>query len=118
MPVAGPVGIGSLAVMAERGSGLLIGVDSDWSVSQADKADFVLASVLKKIDVFVMNSCEAVMNGTFKGGEDYALTLENGGVGLGIGTAWADKVPAALKAEIDALIPEIIAGKVAVMPTR
>ena len=80
MPVAGPVGIGSLAVMAERGSGLLIGVDQDWSVTQPDNAEFVLASALKKIDVFVMNTCEAVMNGTFKGGEDYALTLENGGV--------------------------------------
>ena len=38
-----------------------------------------------------MNTCEAVMNGTFKGGEDYALTLENGGVGLGIGSAWAEQ---------------------------
>jgi basic membrane protein A and related proteins len=118
MPVAGPVGIGSLAVMAERGSGLLIGVDSDWSVSQADQKDFVLASALKKIDVFVMNSCEAVMNGTFKGGEDYALTLENGGVALGYGSAWESKVPAALKAEIEALIPQIIAGTVVVTPTR
>jgi basic membrane protein A len=118
MPVAGPVGIGSLAVMAERGSGLLIGVDQDWAVTQSGSADFVLASALKKIDVFVMDSCEAVMNGTFKGGEDYALTLENGGVGLGISSTWADKIPAALKAEVDALIPEIIAGKIAVMPTR
>jgi basic membrane protein A len=118
MPVAGPVGIGSLAVMAERGSGLLIGVDQDWAVTNADSADYVLASALKKIDVFVMNTCESVMNGTFKGGEDYALTLENGGVGLGIGAKWESKIPAALKAEIDALIPEIIAGKVAVMPTR
>jgi basic membrane protein A len=118
MPVAGPVGIGSLAVMAERGSGMLIGVDQDWAVTQPDQKAFVLASALKKIDVFVMNSCEAVMNGTFKGGEDYALTLENGGVALGIGSAWADKIPAELKAEVDALIPEIIAGKIAVTPTR
>jgi basic membrane protein A len=118
MPVAGPVGIGSLAVMAERGSGLLIGVDQDWAVTQPDNAEFVLASALKKIDVFVMDTCEAVMNGTFKGGEDYALTLENGGVALGIASTWASKIPAELKAEIDALIPQIIAGEVAVMPTR
>jgi basic membrane protein A len=118
MPVAGPVGLGSLAVMAETNSGLLIGVDSDWSVANPDKADFILASALKKIDVFVMDSCEKVMAGTFKGGEDYALTLENGGVGLGYGSAWAAKVPAALKAEIEGLIPQIIAGEIAVMPTR
>ena len=53
MPVAGPVGLGTLAVMQERGTGLLIGVDNDWSVANPDKADFVLASALKKIDVFV-----------------------------------------------------------------
>lgn len=118
MPVAGPVGIGSLAVMAERKSGLLIGVDQDWSVTQPDQKDYILANALKKIDVFVMNTCEAVMNGTFKGGEDYALTLENGGVGLGYGSVWADKVPSALKGEIDALIPQIIAGTLKVTPTR
>ncbi|MBN2256448.1 MAG: BMP family ABC transporter substrate-binding protein [Anaerolineaceae bacterium] len=118
MPVAGPVGIGSLAVMAERGSGLLIGVDQDWAVTQASSANFVLASALKKIDVFVVDSCEAVMNGTFKGGEDYALTLANGGVGLGISSTWESKIPADLKAEVEALIPQIIAGEIAVMPTR
>jgi basic membrane protein A len=118
MPVAGPVGVGSLAVMAERKSGLLIGVDQDWSVTNADQKDYILASALKKIDVFVMNTCEAVMNGTFKGGEDYALTLSNGGVGLGFGSVWADKIPSALKAEIEALIPQIIDGTVKVTPTR
>jgi len=118
MPVAGPVGIGSLAVMAERKSGLLIGVDQDWSVTQPDQKDYILASALKKIDVFVMNTCEAVMDGSFKGGEDYALTLDNGGVALGYGSVWADKVPSALKDEIDALIPDIISGKIAVTPTR
>jgi basic membrane protein A and related proteins len=118
MPVAGPVGVGSLAVMAERKSGLLIGVDQDWSVTNADQKDYILASALKKIDVFVINACESVMNGTFKGGEDYALTLANGGVALGYGSVWADKVPSALKAEIEALIPQIIDGTLKVTPTR
>lgn len=118
MPVAGPVGLGTLAVLQERGTGLLIGVDNDWSVANPDKADFVLASALKKIDVFVYDSVKQVVEGTFKGGETYFLTLENGGVALGYGSAWADQVPAELKAEIDALIPGIISGEIPTMPTR
>lgn len=118
MPVAGPVGLGTLAVMQERGSGLVIGVDNDWSIANPDQADFVLASALKKIDVFVYDSIEKVVNGEFVGGEDYALTLENNGVGLAYGTAWEDQIPADLLAEIEALIPQIIAGEIAVLPTR
>jgi len=118
MPVAGPVGAGTLAVMQERGTGLLIGVDDDWSVKYPDQADFILASAMKKINVFVYDTIEKVINGEFAGGEDYALTLENDGVGLVYGTAWADQIPAELMAEIEALIPQIIDGSIAVMPTR
>ena len=118
MPVAGPVGLGTLAVLQERGTGLLIGVDNDWSVANPDKADFILGSALKKIDVFVFESIEAVVDGTFKGGAPYLLTLENGGVGLGYGSKWANQIPADLKAEVEALIPGIISGEIATLPTR
>lgn len=118
MPVAGPVGLGTLAVLQERGTGLLIGVDNDWSVANPDKADFILASALKKIDVFVFESIEEVVNGTFKGGAPYILTLENGGTGLSYGSAWESQIPADLKGEIDALIPQIISGAVKTVPTR
>ncbi|NMC29042.1 MAG: BMP family ABC transporter substrate-binding protein [Pelolinea sp.] len=118
MPVAGPVGAGTLAVMQERGTGLLIGVDDDWSVKYPDQADYILASTMKKIDVFVYDTISQVINGEYKGGEDFALTLENNGVGLVYGTAWVDQIPADLAAEIEALIPQIIDGSIAVMPTR
>jgi basic membrane protein A len=118
MPVAGPVGLGTLAVLAERKTGMLIGVDNDWSVGNPDKADYVLASALKKIDVFVYDSVKQVVDGTFAGGSAYFLTLENQGVGLQYGSAWAAQVPADLKAEIEALIPGIIAGTIATVPAR
>lgn len=118
MPVAGPVGLGTLAVMVERGTGKLIGVDTDWAVQNPDKADYILASALKKIDVFVYDSIEQVLNGTFKGGENYVLTLENGGTGLGYSSAWEDKIPQELKDEIEALTPKIISGEVPTLPTR
>ena len=118
MPVAGPVGLGTLAVMQERGTGLLVGVDNDWSVANPDKADFILGSALKKIDVFVYESIKQVVDGTFKGGTPYLLTLENKGVGLQYGSKWADQVPADLKAEVEGLIPGIIDGSIPTMPTR
>lgn len=118
MPVAGPVGLGTLAVLQERGTGLLIGVDNDWSAANPDKADFILGSALKKIDVFVYEAIKEAMDGTFKGGVPYMLTLENNGVGLAYGSAWADKVPADLKAEVEGLIPGIISGSIPTMPAR
>jgi len=118
MPVAGPVGLGTLAVMAERKSGLLIGVDSDWSVANPDKADYILASAAKKIDVFVYDCIQKVLDGTFKGGEDMVLTLENGGTGLVYGSAWESKVPQELKDEIKALEPKIISGEIKTLPAR
>lgn len=118
MPVAGPVGLGTLAVLAERQTGLLIGVDNDWSVGNPDKADFVLASALKKIDVFVYDSVKQIVDGTFAGGAAYFLTLENQGVGLAYGSAWESQVPDALKAEIEALIAGIVSGETLTVPAR
>ena len=117
MPVAGPVGSGTLAVMQERGTGLLIGVDSQWDAEYAypQYADFILANALKKMDAWVVDSIKKVILGTFAG-EQFLGTLENGYVDLSYGSMWADKVPAELKAEIDALKPEIIAGTIATMP--
>ncbi|HCS39390.1 MAG TPA: BMP family ABC transporter substrate-binding protein [Anaerolineaceae bacterium] len=118
MPVAGPVGLGTLAAMIDRNTGLLIGVDNDWSVQNPDKTAFILGSALKKIDVFVYDSVKQVVDGAFKGGEVYQLTLENEGVGLVYGSEWESQVPAELKAEIEALIPGIISGEIATVPAR
>jgi basic membrane protein A len=115
MPVAGPVGEGTLTVLEERGTGLLIGVDTDWAIKYPDKADFILASVLKNMDLFVKSTIRAVIEGKFVG-ENFVGTLKNGGVGLGISSAWADKIPAELLAEIEQLQAEIIAGTVKTLP--
>ena len=72
MPVAGPVGAGTLAVLEERDSGYLIGVDNDWSAPYAypNQADYILASALKGMDLFVKDQIQAVMDGTFGTGRD------------------------------------------------
>jgi basic membrane protein A len=117
MPVAGPVGGGTLAAMEERGTGLLIGVDSDWSASYAfpEYADYILASALKRMDLFVVDVVEAVMNDAFEGG-NFRGTLGNGYVDLFYGSAWADQVPAELKAEIEAMKDGVILGEVSPLP--
>ncbi len=116
LPVAGPVGLGSAAVMQERGTGWLIGVDQDWSKSAAKYVDFILASAMKRIDVFVYDSVKQVVDGKFKGGEDYILDVKNGGVGLQYGSAWEGKIPTALKDEIKALATKIANGEIKTAP--
>lgn len=116
MPVAGPVGAGSLAVFEERDAGLLIGVDTDWSAFYPDQAQYVLASAMKRMDLVVFDAISAGVNGTFEGG-NYTGTLENGRVSMDVGSAWIDEVPADLMAEIEELTGKIISGEVsAVFP--
>ena len=116
MPVAGPVGVGSLAVFEERGAGLLIGVDTDWSAFFPDQAQYVLASAMKRMDIVVYDAIAAGVAGTFAGG-NFTGTLENGTVGMTVGSEWLDKVPADILAEIEALAAGIISGDIsAVFP--
>ena len=117
MPVAGPVGQGSLAVFKERGTGLLIGVDTDWSAFYPDMADFILASAMKRMDKFVFNEIKAGVDGTFAGG-NFTGTLANGHVSMDPGSAWKDKIPADLMAEIEALKAKIISGEISAVYAR
>lgn len=80
-PVAGPVGLGSAAYCQETRSCMIIGVDTDWTVSASEYSDVILTSVLKKMDVAIFDAIKADIEGTFQGGV-YVGTLENGGVGL------------------------------------
>jgi len=110
MPVAGPVGAGTLAALKERGTGLMIGVDTDWSIFYTDYQQFVLASALKKMDKYIVETVGMMKDGTFKG-ETWTANLENDGVGLAIGAAFKDKVSAEMVKELDALKADIIAKK-------
>jgi basic membrane protein A len=117
LPVAGSVSIGSVAAFKEADQGCMIGVDKDWTQSNPAVADYILASVMKRIDVFVFNAIKAVVDGNFKGGTDFVATLENGGTSLAYGgPKCASGIPAALKAEIEALIPKIVSGEIKTLP--
>jgi basic membrane protein A len=115
MPVAGPVGQGTLAALKARKTGLMIGVDTDWSLLYPDYKEFILASALKNMDMWVKDTIKAAIDGKFKGGS-YTGTLANNGVGLAIGSEFKTKLDAALTKEIDTLKADLIAGKLKSLP--
>jgi len=119
MPVAGPVGLGSAALAKQLGPDklMIIGVDSDQNLSDTANASVYLTSVLKNMDVTTFNAIKSVVDGTFKGGVTTG-TLANGGVGLAPYHDFDAKVPADLKAKIEALKAGIIDGSVSVKPAQ
>ena len=116
MPFAGPVGLGTAYAAQERGNTLIVGVDSDWYLITPDYKDIVLTSVMKLMDVTSFNAIQSAMQGTFAGGVTVG-NLENGGVGLAPFHELDSLVPLELKAELDQIKAEIIAGKIATIST-
>ncbi len=115
LPVAGPVGSGSLRAAAEHEGVSVIWVDSDGyeQPANADYQQLILTSVLKQIQTAVYDTIDASVGGEFSA-EPYVGTLENGGVGLAPFHDFEDAVPAELQAEIEDLQAQIIAGELEV----
>jgi basic membrane protein A and related proteins len=106
--VAGQCGLGALSAAAEknvRG----IGVDAD----QAYLGKHVLTSALKKVDVAVFQTVQAVRDGSFRGGQDAVFDIASGGVGIG---EVASDVPAELVSQVNTVQDEIAAGTVGPIP--
>jgi len=109
MPVAGPVGLGSAAVCQQTKKCMIVGVDTDWTVSAAEYKDVILTSVKKNMDVAVYDTIKAAKDGTFKGGT-YVGTLANNGVDLAPVTG----ASADLTAELAQIKADIISGKITI----
>lgn len=116
MPVAGPVGAGTLASAKEGEGRMVIWVDSDgYETNSSDPAAqaTILTSVMKEISAGVADVAEAASNDQFENAP-YVGTLENGGVGLAPYHDFEDKVPAELQQQIEDLRQQIISGEVVV----
>lgn len=114
-PVAGSVGLGSIAAAKQAGKGhSVLWVDSDGC--QTDKPDcgWLIGTVVKGVEASVKAAVLAAANGTFKGGV-YTGTLKNNGTGLVYGGI---KVPASLKAKINTIAAGIKSGKISVNPNN
>jgi basic membrane protein A and related proteins len=112
LPVAGPVGAGTIEAIRARGNtAKVIWVDTDGCVSVPDACDLFLTSIQKIIDVAVFDAVEAAVNEEFEGGR-YIGTLENEGVAIAPFHEFEDAVPAELASEVEALREQIIAGEI------
>ena len=93
---------------------LAIGVDSD----QNDEAPgHVLTSMVKGVNAAVFDAIQRTENKTFKGGI-YSFGLAEGGVGYIYDDRNKKLIPDAVRARIEQLKQEIIAGRIRVPSTR
>lgn len=116
MPVAGPmVGWGAATAVQEREGVYYVGVDVDWTLLAPEFADFVLTSVEKRYDASAAEAVQAVVDGTFTGGI-HVGALENGGVGISPFHNLDSLVSPQVKAELEQITADIIAGKIKTKP--
>ena len=115
MPVAGFSGQGTAqAAAASNGKYSVIWVDQDGCDSAAQFCNVFLSTVVKNISDAVRDAVLKVGDGSFRGGTGSIGTLGNSGVQLAPYHNFDSKVPADLKAEIDKLKADIIAGTITV----
>ncbi len=113
MPVAGPVGLGSVEAANEAEGVKLVWVDTDGCLSVPDACDLFLTSVQKKMDVAVFDSIKSVVDGEFSAGL-YTGTLENDGVGI---PELGSDVPEDLANKVEEYKQAIISGDQSVTPS-
>jgi basic membrane protein A and related proteins len=107
--VAGGCGLGALDAAKEKGV-WGIGVDAD----QSYLGPHILTSATKRVDQAVLLTVKDVKDGRFRGGRNAVFGLAQGGVGLG---KISPKVPKADVAAIEKVRQQIVAGKIAGIPT-
>lgn len=115
LPVAGPVGEGSLSAASQHDGVKVIWVDSD-GFEQENLAQYhglILTSVMKEIGQSVFDVVEATADGSFSA-DPYVGTLENGGVGLAPYHDLESVVPAELQTAIESLKDQIVSGELVV----
>jgi basic membrane protein A len=114
-PVAGSVGLGSVAAAKLAGPGhLIMWVDSNGCVSDAADCKYFIGTVAKGVEPSVEAAVLSAAKGTFKSGS-YVGTLKNNGTALEYGGV---AVSSTLKAEIARAKAGIIAGTISVNPNK
>ena len=114
LPVGGPIYQSAASAIRDAGRDIaLVGVDADVYETDPSVADLLLTSIRKGIDVGVYDAVIAAGNDEFDSAP-FIGTLENEGVGLADFHDWADRVPAELSGEVDALKDQIVSGELTV----
>ena len=117
MPVAGPVGAGTLDAVVEANSGgatnKIIWVDSDGFETTNTGQEYILTSVMKLMGEAVEDVITSDVEGNFDA-TPYIGTLENGGVTLAPYHDQESAVPDAVKTAVDEIKAKIISGEISV----
>lgn len=118
MPVAGPVGAGTLEAIAEaNGKGgrtnLAIWVDSDGFETTSTGREFILTSVMKRMGVSVEDVIQSDVDGSYDSAP-YVGTLANGGVALAPYHDQEAIVPDEVKTSVEEIKAKIISGEITV----
>ncbi|KNC19672.1 membrane protein [Arthrobacter sp. RIT-PI-e] len=120
MPVAGPVGAGTLDAVVEANADgrdvKAVWVDSDGFLTANSGQEFILTSVMKLMGEAVEDVVSSDLDGNFDS-TPYVGTLENGGVALAPFHDQEANVPADLQGTLDDLREQIISGEITVDST-
>ena len=115
--VAGQAGLGALDAAKEKDR-YAIGVDSDQAMlfkdSDPDKANLILTSVLKRVDMSLYRAIDLELKGELKWGEAEELGLKEESIGFAKNEFYEKLVPEDIRKEIDDLEKDIIDGKIEV----
>jgi basic membrane protein A and related proteins len=110
---SGSTGLGVFEA-ARRQNKLAIGVDAD---QYSEAPGYILTSMVKGVDAAVYETVRRVKSGTFQGGVFQFGLAENG-----VGYVYDDNnralIPDSVRARVEALKQEIIAGRIQVPSTR
>ena len=106
---SGSTGLGVFEAARQSGK-LAIGVDADqWS----EMPGFVLTSMIKRIDNALFDAAKLVKDGKFKGGI-YDFGLAQDGVGYVYDEHNKRLIPDSVRARVEALKAQVVAGKIVV----
>lgn len=109
MGVGGKTGNGGIAAAKERGK-WAVGVDVDQYYTLPNERDILVTSTVKRMDKVVFAVVKSMLAGKFEGGTNYVATLANEGVGIAPFHNFEDKVPDNIKADLEQIKEDIIAG--------
>jgi basic membrane protein A len=109
---SGSTGLGVFEAAREKGK-LAIGVDSD---QYAEAPGFVLTSMVKHVETSVFDTIKQLKEGRWQGGVR-EFGLKEDGVGWVYDERNKALVPDGVKAKVDSLKAEIVAGRI-VVPTK
>jgi basic membrane protein A len=110
---SGSTGLGVFEAARQTGK-LAIGVDAD---QYNEAPGYVLTSMVKGVDNAVFDAIRRVQEKRFKGGV-YEYGLAEGGVGYVYDTNNEKLIPATVRARLESLKQDIIAGRIVVPSTR